>query len=116
MDVDEQERIAAKGAIIAEIMLLAYWVNSATDYCVFVDYYGHVDSFMVKIAKSKERYNEELASTEFYTRHTDEDTRKFVPIDWLKVKRDHLKSLLDGCEIEDLGMDEVSTIVTTYEF
>lgn len=115
-DIDAQDKIAERGALIAEIMLLSYWVNSATEYCVFAEFSGHVDSFSVKIAPTKERYNEEVASTDFYTRHAGDQPHKIVEVDWLKGKRDHLKSLLDGCEIEDLGMDEVTTFVTTYEF
>ena len=90
-DTEDQDAIAERGAIIAEIMLLSYWVNCSTEYCVFADFSGHVDLFSIEIAESKDRYNERIASTSFYTNYSGEPLRKITPLDSLLAKRDHLK-------------------------
>ncbi|KIC42209.1 hypothetical protein RA27_02095 [Ruegeria sp. ANG-R] len=116
LDLDEQDLVAERGAIIAEIMMLAYWVNSTTEYCVFAEFSGHVDHFRVEIARSKDAYYDKIASTEFYTRYSGDESWKITPMDHLRAKRDHLKHILDHCEIDVAGMDAVQRTTETYNF
>lgn len=53
--------------LLGEIQTLAHMVNSCTEYCVFVRYSGHISSFEVSIAKSKNDYNTKLVRGEGYT-------------------------------------------------
>ena len=116
LDIEQQDQIAERGALIAEIMFLAYWVNSATGYCVFASFSGHVDTFEIEIAESKDAYHEKIASTEFYTRYAGEQPWKIIPIDALRAKRDHLNAILETGEIDPSGMDVIRHVVETYEF
>jgi hypothetical protein len=117
LDIDQQEQIAERGALIAEIMFLAYMVNSHTTYCVFADFSGHVDMMSIQIARSKDRYNDEIASTEFGTKYADKKQPwKVTPLGALKTKRDHLKHILDEGEINLEGMQAVRETVVTYDF
>ena len=43
--------------LVLEIIKLAIQVNSETNYCVFVDYYGHIGSIDARVSKSKTDYN-----------------------------------------------------------
>lgn len=54
-----------KTEIIEELTKLAVRVNDETDYCVFVRLSGHVDWFGVEVKRSKQAFNEELATFEF---------------------------------------------------
>lgn len=117
LDFDQREQIAERGALIAEIMFLGYMVNSHTTYCVFVDFSGHVDSMSVEIAKSKNLFNEKIASTDFYTKYADDEHPwKVTTLDVLKAKRDHLKYILEEGEIDLGGMQAVHETVVTYDF
>lgn len=63
--------------LIGEIMVLAHLVNENTDYCVFVDYAGHVGKLSLRLCESKSNYTVELAIGEMYT------NEEFVgAVDW----------------------------------
>ena len=117
MDIEEQEKRAEYLKLMAEISYLAVAVNEFTPYCVFLDFSGHVGSMSIEIAKSKEQYNERIASTEFYSKYHDaKSPRKVVENSFLMGKRDHLKSIMEEGEIPCEAMTAVQEIVTTYEF
>lgn len=98
--------------LVLELMALAYAVDRQTPYAVFIEYSGHVEGMDVKIVKSKDNWQSEIASTEFYV------TGKYQPdgTGWLKAKRDHLKSILETHEVDVSAMDEVVERVVTHAF
>lgn len=116
LDINEQDACAEYAALIAEVMFLSYWVNTTTEYCVFADFSGHVDSFSIEIAKSKNDYLNKIASTAFYTKYAGEQTWKITSPDLLRAKIDHLKHILETEEIDVSGMEVVREVVETYEF
>lgn len=42
--------------LIGEISSLAFMVNTFTNYCIFIDFSGHVDWFSISVSEGKERY------------------------------------------------------------
>ena len=112
----DYDEINERSSLIAEIMLLSYLVNSETDFCVFAEFSGHVDSFVVRIMKSKSLYNDEIAATEFYTKYSGDQPWKITSLDILKAKRDHLKYILDNNNIAWHDMEPIRKIITTYQF
>jgi hypothetical protein len=56
----EQEKL------IAEITFLAMMVQSKTDYCVFVDFSGHVNQIVIDIRESKQNYQERICRAQTY--------------------------------------------------
>ena len=99
-----------KQKLILEIMFLAYAVHEQTEYCVFINFSGHVDSLEIQICPSKDEYQTKIASTHFYTKkYHNEDNG------WLKSKRDHLLQILKDGEIDVSGMDqEIEQIVHSF--
>jgi hypothetical protein len=55
-----------KQKLISEIMQLAMAINFQTDYCVFVDFSGHVDELSIRIVESKENYKERVCASSTY--------------------------------------------------
>jgi len=102
-----------RDCLVMEIMAMAYAVDRQTNYAVFIDYSGHVESLTVEITESKTRYTEKLATTEFYVTGKYESTDN---LGWLKAKRDQLKHIVDTHEVETSGMEEVSRRVVEYAF
>lgn len=81
--------------VVSEIMYLTVLVNLYTDYCVFLDYSGHVYSLSVSITPSKEDYNTILAEDEFRLK----PFKSGDGVAWLERKRDILVQILEGREI-----------------
>lgn len=103
--------------LILEIFALAYLVQVNTEYCVFINYAGHVDSFEVDIRESKERWQNEVYKTEFRTLHLARlETNKDNPLNWLIAKRDLLKEILETKSIPYEEMTEHIEQIRTYEF
>jgi hypothetical protein len=114
-ELNEGEIMTEKDKLILEIMTLAYAVDQNTEYCVFMDFYGHVGNgqLMIKITESIANYHNEIASTEFYLNGK---YQKDDGLDWLRCKRDHLKHILDEHEIDAGGMVEHSRCFVEYAF
>lgn len=109
----ETERIK----LIMEIFALAYLVQDQTDYCVFVSYSGHVDSFEIDIRESKERWQKEACKSEFKTRfenlwEKDKDNK----LSWLIAKRDLLKEILENNDIPYSEMTKHIESIYSYTF
>lgn len=103
--------------LLTEIAHLAIRINQRTNYAVFFDYSGHVESVSIEICESKERYNSRIASTEFLAKYVDEKHPwKEVDNAFLLAKRDHLKSILESGDIPIGDMEPIQEVVTTYEF
>lgn len=106
--------------LILEIMALAYLVNEHTEYCVFINYFGHVDSLDIKIRESKERYNSEVCETAFKTHFRNLcDLQKETEenhLAWLKAKKETLKDILDYREIDYSEMTEHIKAYASYSF
>jgi len=98
--------------LVIEIMVLGFLVNQNTDFCTFVDFSGHVNHLRIDIRKSKSLYTEELCDTQFYIDKLDE-YEKQDDLKWLKVKRDHLKSILDT---NDIPYEELTVKHTNYVY
>jgi len=98
--------------VVSELMYLAVMVNLHTDYCVFLDYSGHVYGLTVRITPTKEDFNTVLAEDDF-------QLKPFVSGDgiaWLERKRDILVQLLEGTEVQDLGLEAIHEVITKYAF
>jgi hypothetical protein len=111
---DEQQ--AERDKLILECMALGYLINRTTEYAVFVDMAGHVESLSIRICRGKETgYNDELAKTEFkldgkYERWDFENANQ-----WLEMKRDMLKSIAESRDIPyDAMQREAETIYHHY--
>ena len=109
-DAEREER----DRLVLEVMALAFAVDRMTDYAVFIDYSGHVESLTVKIVESKARWQNEIASTEFYITaraHTEAPS-----LTYLTAKRDHLRSIADTGGIDTGAMEEVCTSTYSHHF
>ena len=92
-------------------------VNLYTDYCVFFDYSGHVWNCRVDIRRSKARYNEDVADTEFKCLTNPDDALfNWSGIDWLKRKRDMLREILEtkNVPIEDMTREVIETYAYSF--
>ena len=109
----EEERIK----LVLEAMTLGYLIQDQTDYCVFMYYSGHVDSFDIDIRESKENWHNKVCETEIKD--------KFLEI-WHKDKEDHLaylkarisvlKEILETNSIPYEYMEEHVEHVVTHSF
>ena len=114
MNMDYIRRDEKRALLIAEAMFLAYMINKETDWCVFLDYSGHVDSISIEIARSKEDYLTRIAGTEFYAIELEKNVGlERDPDAFLRAKVAQLKSLLEGHDPEDIAIG-VESIVTHY--
>lgn len=82
---------------IMEIMNLAFLVHQETEYCVFIDWSGHVDQLSISIRESVANYQTKVCELEFYTYW--KLNQKNIPYDDLKAKKLVLESILDTHDI-----------------
>lgn len=100
-----------RNKLVIEIMALAYLVQVHTDYAVFINYSGHVDSLEISIRESAANYIKKITSTEFYVEKYRDDA-----FGWLKSKRDHLLSIIKTGEVDTSEINEVLETIVHYEF
>lgn len=98
-----------RAKLMAKLAYLSYVVNAETEYCVFLDYSGHVDHISIRICASKESYGNELASAEYWRADGEVNS-------WLKSKIKHLENILTTGDIDYSGMNRVVSHVYHYEF
>jgi len=109
----EKERIK----LILEIFTLGYLIQDQTDYCVFMDFSGHVDSFSIDIRKSKKNYQIKVCETELQDRFLELYYKdKNDHLNYLKSRRDVLKSILENHEIPYEEMTEHIEQIRSYSF
>jgi hypothetical protein len=106
--------IETKDQIIIEIMHLAYLVQRHTNYCVFIEFHGHVEQLEVRIRASKEDWQTKVLDTQFHTEFKKWMAQK-DPLAFYKAKRDILKRILDEgevpyelCDVERYTVEEYS--------
>lgn len=90
---------------LTELMYLAMLVHEHTDYCVFIDYSGHIDKLGIQIRKSQEEYNVRIADAGMYAKGELFTTKRYEDVK--KV----LTDILDNGEI-DYDLCEVEEIIT----
>ena len=113
----KEERIR----LIMQIFALGYLVQEHTDYCVFMNFSGHVDSFEIDIRESKERYNNEVCRASFKTKFDSyfdykNENSEGNRLAWLKAKRDVLKEILETGDIPYSEMEEYIEKEYKYNF
>ena len=92
INTEERQRL------IVEVMTLAFAVHENTDYCVFIDFSGHVNSCSISIRESKERWQNNVCETELSTAIS--FYRSAGEIDsYLKAAKDVLTQILKDGEI-----------------
>ena len=103
--------------LMFECIALAVLINEHTDYCVFIDFSGHIDTLDVSIRKNKDQYQIRLCETEMKTAYLSwyHEDKSDVNA-WLKAKRDVLKQILDENDIPYDTMDEQIETLVTYIF
>jgi len=106
--------IPGKDQIITELLHLAYLVHAKTKYCVFLEFYGHVDSLEISIRESKQNWETKVLETKFYTAYK-EHTKQADPLAYLKAKRDVLIEIIktedvpyELCDVERYEVVEYS--------
>lgn len=87
-----------KQKLIAEIIQLAMAINYQTDYCVFVDFSGHVNWLDIKIAESKENYNKQVCTSHIVLKRDN-------AIERLTAAKSKLIEILETQDIETSDMD-----------
>lgn len=101
--------------LIMEIMSLAFAVHESTEYCVFIDFSGHVNSLEISIRESVERYQNKVCDTEVYSVY-----KEYYDIGeadaHLKAVRDILKKILKDGEVPYGEMERQIEEVVTYIF
>lgn len=107
MTIEETER----NKMMIEIMALAYLVQVHTDYAVFIRYSGHIDNLEIEIVESADRYQNKIASSEFYTEKYHQDD-----LGWWKAKRDHLLKIIETGDVDVSEMNETLETIATYDF
>lgn len=107
-------KIEERDALALEIISLAYAVDRMTRYAVFIDYSGHVERLSIKIVESKDRWESEVASTDFYARRRWRKEDGDIP--YLEAKRDHLRHILDFNDVNLNAMEERVERVVSYAF
>ena len=80
-----------------EIMNLAYIVDQETEYCVFINFSGHVQGLEVEIRESKSNWSTKVAEMDFYAFWNEK--YKDIPYDDLKAKKLVLESILENHDI-----------------
>lgn len=96
VDLTEEQQ-QERDKLIIECMALGYAVNRYTEYCTFVDFSGHVDSISIRICPNKNRFNDEIATSEFNIKGKYQNESGFLmePNKWLQMKRDMLREILE---------------------
>lgn len=88
--------------LILEIMALAYAVDRCTDYAVFIDYSGHVESLSIRVVQSKTNWQNEIVETEFKV------TGEYIledPESYYKRKRDFLMEIVEQNNVDLDGLE-----------
>ncbi len=109
--MDEETRL------VLRIMHLAYLVNQRTDYCVFINFSGHVNSLHVTIAESKKRYDHDVLVSEFSTCYKVYRDQNAPPLlAELKARSEILERILTEREIpfDDLNYEEMYSRLYTF--
>src|SRR5690348_14820637 len=96
--------------LLAEIFLLAFKINSETQYCVFVRYSGHVDNLSIEVRESKKRYNERVCDSETNI------ARSENPIKRLEKVITTLRGILESKEVDTSEMEEQVEYLYHYYF
>jgi len=111
--MEELEYKTKRTELTLECMALAHLINEETEYCVFLDYHGHVGSIDIRIAASKRDYHNYVCEAEIYTRYgqMQRATKEEKIIASLTAKRDVLRVIL---ETEDIPYDEMIEHITTH--
>ena len=111
---EEQQEYRDK--LILECMALGYLINRTTEYAIFVELSGHVDSLTIRICRNKiYGYNDELAKTEFRLDGKYEKWDFNNANHWLEMKRDMLKAIAESRDIPyEAMLSEAETIYHHY--
>jgi putative sterol carrier protein len=98
--------------LVIRAMALAHMVNQYTEYCVFVNYSGHVQSMEIRISQSKQLYSLTVLETEFYTaykQHSGPDAE-------IQAKIDVLSKILHEKLVPFDDLEYTESIVKKYTF
>lgn len=95
--------------LMQEVIFLAMQVQEQTDYCVFVNFSGHVKSLDIDICKSKKDYEKGIAKTHIYLNHEGS-------IDRLKEVKATLLGFLETKKIDTSEMDYEIEEIRHYHF
>lgn len=104
-----------KQQLILKIMHLAYLVHEMTEFCVFIDFSGHINRLDVRIRESKENWQNEVMEasiTESYMKH--EKAGEILP--YLTAKAEVLEHILQEQEIPFEELDYEEEYVRYYTF
>lgn len=74
------EQQAEHEADIAELMRLAFMVHQKTDFCVFINFAGHVQLVDINIRKSTDNWDAKVADCKFYINTDCEDIKSKIAI------------------------------------
>ena len=105
--------------LVMEIMAAAYAIQVKTDYAVFIDFSGHVDTLTITIKKSAKEYKDLIAETEFRTvqwPHMDTQREFDGWLEDIKDKRDVLKRIAIDSKIDTDYMYKVVHETYSYSF
>lgn len=87
-----------KSKLMTEIMFLAMKLQNETDHVVFVNLSGHVNWIDLSIRKSKENYNDEVASCRIYLSHGNS-------LDRLQEVKEKLLGFIEEKEVDVSGLE-----------
>lgn len=93
---------------MAKIFLLAMKLQDETDYGVFINFSGHVNSFEIHLTKSKEEFNEKIAECEVYTHR--EPLKRLIEV------KEKLTSFAKAKEIDVSELDYYVEEIRHYYF
>ena len=94
--------------LVLKLMHLAYLVHTLTDYCVFINFSGHVEHLDISVRKSKENWQTQLFFSEIvlaYHKYCVEDGPTTAE---LRAKIEILERIIQEGEIpfEDMDYEE----------
>lgn len=95
--------------LVIKILHLAYLVNRMTDYCVFINFSGHVNSLGIDIAESKKEWMTNVLQVEFSTCYKAWRDKNAPPlIAELEARAEILEHILTDHEIpfDDMNYEE----------
>ena len=95
--------------LMQEVIFLAMQVQEQTDYCVFINFSGHVNCIEIEICKSKKDYEKNVAKS--YIRLNDEWS-----IERLKEVKATLLEILESKEVDTTEMDYEVEEIRHYQF
>jgi len=93
-------------------MRLAYLVNQNTDYCVFINFSGHVNRLSITIAESKKLYDHDVLTSEFSTCYKSWRDKNALPlVAELRARAEVLERILTEGKVpfDDLNYEEEYT-------